>query len=111
MLVFMGNIQRHLLLYFIGNMYIFSLMFAADKIWNTELTLIHKNSRSVRNSHAQVNQSVLLKTHYDVTDKTITSVLKVSTDVIRNITACPIGLVEILAIMSVSTFKIAVILY
>jgi hypothetical protein len=41
--------------------------------------------------------------------KTTTSVLK--TDIITNIPACPIGLTEILAIMSVSTFKISVILY
>ena len=37
--------------------------------------------------------------------KTITSVLKKSTDIITSITACHIGLAEILAIMSVSTFK------
>jgi len=43
--------------------------------------------------------------------KTITSVLKASTDIITNIPVCPIGLAEILAIMSVSTFKIYVILY
>jgi len=45
------------------------------------------------------------------TIKTITSVLKVSTDIITNIPARPVGLAEILAIRSVSTFKIAVILY
>jgi hypothetical protein len=28
-------------------------MFAADKVWITELTLIHKNIRSVRNFHAE----------------------------------------------------------
>jgi len=28
-------------------------MCAADKVWITELTLIHKNIMSVRNSHAQ----------------------------------------------------------
>jgi hypothetical protein len=38
------------------------------------------------------------------------SVLKASTD-ITNILARPIGLAEILTIMSVSTFKTAVILY
>jgi hypothetical protein len=43
--------------------------------------------------------------------KTIMSVLKASTDIITNIPARPIGLAEILAIRSVSTFKIAVILY
>ena len=43
--------------------------------------------------------------------KAITSVLKASTDIITNIPACPTRLAEILAIMSVSTFKIAVTLY
>jgi len=43
--------------------------------------------------------------------KTIASVLKASTDIIANIPARPIRLTEILAIMSVSTFNIAVILY
>jgi len=43
--------------------------------------------------------------------KTLTSVLKAATDIITNIPSRPIGLAEILAIMSVSTFKIAVILY
>ena len=43
--------------------------------------------------------------------KTTMSVLKASTDIITNIPSRPIGLAEILAIMSVSTFKIVVILY
>jgi hypothetical protein len=38
-------------------------------VWITEMTLIHKNIRSVRSSHAQVYQSVRRKTLYDVTDK------------------------------------------
>jgi hypothetical protein len=42
---------------------------AADKVWITELTLIHKNIRSVRNSYGQVYWSIWRKTHYDVTDK------------------------------------------
>jgi len=42
-------------------------MCAADKVWITELTLIHKNIRSVRNS--KVYLSIWHKTHYDVTDK------------------------------------------
>jgi hypothetical protein len=33
---------------FIGKLDIFPLMCAADKVWLTELTLIHKNIRSVR---------------------------------------------------------------
>jgi hypothetical protein len=43
--------------------------------------------------------------------KTLTSVLKAATDIITKIPSRPIGLAEILAIMSFSTFKIAVILY
>jgi len=42
--------------------------------------------------------------------KTITSVLKVSTHIITSLLACPVRLAAILAIMSVSTFKTAVIL-
>jgi hypothetical protein len=42
--------------------------------------------------------------------KTITSVLKASTDILTNILVRPVGLAEILVIMSVTTFKIAVIL-
>jgi hypothetical protein len=52
-----------------------------------------------------------VKTHYEVTKKPITSVLKASTDLITNITDRSIRLTEILVIMSVSTFEIAVILY
>ena len=118
---------------FICKLDIFPLMCAADKIWITELTLIHKNIRSVRNSHAIVYWSILRKAHYEITDKTITSVLKtstniitdinrhhhryqqtssqISTDIITDIPARPIGLVVILAIISVSIFKIAVILH
>ena len=43
--------------------------------------------------------------------KTITSVLKVSTCMITNLTARPIRLAEILMIMPISTIKAAVILY
>ena len=43
--------------------------------------------------------------------KTIMSVLKAMTDIITNIPTRPIRLAGLLAIMSVSTFKIAVILY
>jgi len=54
---------------FIGKLEIFLLMCVADKVWIMQLTLIHKNIRSVRNSHAQVYRSIWRKTHYDVTDK------------------------------------------
>jgi hypothetical protein len=43
--------------------------------------------------------------------KTTKSVLKALTDIITNIPACPIRLAEILVNMSVSIFKIAIILY
>jgi hypothetical protein len=39
-----------------------------DKVRITNLILIHKNIRSVRNSHAQIYRSILRKTHYDITD-------------------------------------------
>jgi hypothetical protein len=55
--------------FFIGKLDIFPLMYAIDKIWITELTLIHKNIRSVLNSSAQVYWSIWCKTHYDITDK------------------------------------------
>jgi hypothetical protein len=51
------------------------------------------------------------QTHHDVTNKTITLVLNISTYITTSITALPIGLVVILAIIYVSTFKTAVILY
>ena len=44
---------RTSLLKYIAKLDIFSLMCAADKVWITELTLIHINIRSVRNSHVQ----------------------------------------------------------
>ena len=53
----------------IGKLDIFHLMCAVDKVWVTELTLIHKNIRSVCNLHAQVYWSIWRKTQIDVTDK------------------------------------------
>jgi hypothetical protein len=52
----------------VGKLDISPLMCALIKS-GSELTLIHKNIRSVRNSHAQVNLSIWRKTQYDVTDK------------------------------------------
>ena len=60
---------------------IFPLMCAIDKVWITELTLIYKNIRSVHFSQVQ------------------------------ELTLIPVGLAAIVAIMSVLTFKTAVILY
>jgi len=104
--------------YFIGKLDIFPLMCAADKVWITELTLIHKNIRLVCNSHAQ-ELTLILKiiSQCDVKHifmsliKTITPVMKISTYIITCITARPVGLAVILVIMSVSTFKTAIILH
>jgi len=43
----------NMMFHIIGKLDIFPLMCAADKVLITELTLIHKNIRSVRNSHAE----------------------------------------------------------
>ena len=102
----------------IGKFDIFPLMCAADKVWINELTLIHKNIRSVRNSHAH-ELTLILKIIGQCDFKhiltsliiTTTPVLKISTYIITSITARPVRLSVILAIMSVSTFKTAVILY
>ena len=71
--------------------------------WESEYFFLEKNHNSLPpfklNGHSLMTLPI----------KTITSVLKVSTDIITN--NCPIGLAAILAIMSVSTFKTAVILY
>jgi hypothetical protein len=51
------------------------LLCATNKVWITELRLIHKNIRSVRTSHAQELTdienywSVWRQTHFDVADK------------------------------------------
>jgi hypothetical protein len=51
---------------FIDWLDIFSFICATDKVWITELILIHKRIKSVRNVHAQVYRSIW---HYDVIDK------------------------------------------
>jgi hypothetical protein len=54
----------------------------------------------------------LIDLHFQCfTFKTITPVLKISTYIITSITAHPVELAAILAIMSVSTFKTAAILF
>ena len=55
--------------YIIDKFNIFSLMCAADNVWITELTLIHKNIMSFRNSHVHVYLWIDIKHIYDVTDK------------------------------------------
>jgi hypothetical protein len=83
-----------------------------------KLTLIHKNIRSVCNSHVQ-ELTLILKiiSQCDIKHilmsliKTIMSDLKILTYIITSFTACPVRLAAILAIMSVSTLKTAIILY
>lgn len=89
---------------FIGEFDVFPLICAADKLWITQLTLIHKNIRSVRSLHAHAYRSICRRPHYDVTDKNS----NVSSECLDDRT---IDLADILTIMSVSIFKIAVILY
>ena len=66
-------------------------MCAADKVWITELTLIHKNIRSVRNSHAQeltdIEKHILTSLL-----KTITLVLKILTYITTSITVHPVDI-------------------
>ena len=103
-------------------------MCVADKICIAELTLIHKILGQI-NSHVQELTDIEIYCECDVKHilmspiKTIKNnnnnnnqyrlmaVLKISTYIITSITAHPVGLAAILAIMSVSTFKTAIILY
>jgi hypothetical protein len=86
-------------------------MCAADKVWITELTLIHKYIRSVHSSMCKFICQSDVKHNMMSPIKTTTSVLKASTDIFSNIPTRPIGPTAILAILSVSTFKISVFFY
>ena len=57
----------------------FPFMCATDKVWITELTLLHKNIRSVRNSHIGESDVKHIMTS---PIKTIALILKVSTDIV-----------------------------
>jgi hypothetical protein len=86
-------------------------MHATDKV------LIHKNIRSVRNLHQCMLKFIgQSDVNHIMTSsiKTITLLLKALTDIITNIPARPVRPAEIqnvLEIMSVSTYKTAIILY
>jgi hypothetical protein len=102
---------------FIGKLDMFPLMCAADRVWITELTLIHKNIRSVRNSHGHELTDIEndwsecdVKHMFMSPIKTTMSVLKILTYIITSITVCPVRLAAILVIMSVLNFKTNVIL-
>ena len=92
----------------------FPLIWATVKVWITELTLIHKNIRSVSNSHVQELTLILKIISQCDVKHILTSLIKtitLVTYIITSITARPVRLAEILAVMSVSTFKTDVILY
>ena len=91
---------------FIGKWDILPLMCATDKVWITIIL-----GQFVTCMRQFIGLSDIKKTFMTSPIKTITSVLKALTDIITNNPALPIGLVEILVIMSVSTFKSFVILY
>lgn len=84
-------------------------MCATDKIWVTELTttILGQFVTRIRQfiGHSDV------KTHYESHQKPITSVLKAWTDLFTNIADRPITLTEILVIIYVLTFELAVSLY
>ena len=96
---------------FIGEFDVFPLMCAADKVWITQLTLIQNIIRSVRSLHAHVYRSIWRRPHYDVTDKNNNVSSEGLDRYYHKYSARSIGLAKTLAIMFVSTFKIAVILY
>ena len=86
------------------------LMCAANKVWIIELTLIHKNMRSVCNLHVQELTLILkiicqcdVKHILTSAIRTITPILKISTYFITSITTRSIRLAVILTIMFVST--------
>ena len=86
--------------------------------WIIKLTLIHKNIRSVHNSHAQELIMILniigqcdVKHILSSPIKSITPVLKMSTYIIAYISARPVGLAPILAINVCLDLQTSVILY
>ena len=95
----------------LGKLDIFSLMNGADKVWITKLTLNYKILGQIVTRMRQFIGQSDVKHIITSLITTITSVLKALTDIITNIPARSSRLTEILAIMSVSTFKFAIILY
>ena len=94
----------------LGKLDIFSLMCGADKVWITKLTLNYKILGQIVTRMRQFIGQFDVKHIITSLITTITSVLKALTD-ITNIPAHSSRVTEILAIMSVSTFKIDIILY
>ena len=87
-------------LYFISNLYIFSLIL-------TEWYCQYQQTHSATENIGQCNGKHIMT----LSIKTITSLLKAFTYIMTGITGHPIRLTAILAIMSVSTFTTANILY
>ena len=95
----------------LGKLDIFSLMCGTDKVWITKLTLNYKILGQIVTRMRQFIGQSDVKHIITSLITTITSVLKALTDIITNIPAHSSRVTEILAIMSVSTFKIDIILY
>ena len=94
----------------LGKLDILSLMCGADKVGITKLTLNYKILGQIVTRMRQFIGQSDIKHIITSLITTITSVLKALTD-ITNIPARSSRITEILAIMSVSTFKFAIILY
>ena len=91
--------------------FICKLMYATDKVWITEMTMIHKIFRSVRNSHVQELTLILnIIGQCDIKHILTSPINTITQYIITSITVRPFGLAAILAIMSVLTCKTAVIL-
>jgi hypothetical protein len=92
--------KQKLIHLFIGNLYIFPLISSSDIVSINLMTLILEN---ISQCHITI--------WYLISNTTITSILKLLTNIITSIIARPIRLAAKLVIMSVSTFKTDVILY
>ena len=103
----MHSFTSILILVFIWKLDIFSLITSGSLNWPWSTKIFGQFVTPMHKFIGQSDIKHIMKSQI----KTITSVLKASTNIITNIPARSIGLAEILAIMSVSTFNIAVILY
>ena len=103
----MHSFTSILILVFIWKLDIFPLITSGSLNWPWSTKIFGQFVTPMHKFIGQSDIKHIMKSQI----KTITSVLKASTNIITNIPARSIGLAEILAIMSVSTFKIAIILF
>jgi hypothetical protein len=109
------NYDITVILYIIGKLDIFPLMCAANKVWITELTLIHKNIRLVCNSHAQELTLILKIINPCDVEHIFMSLIKTIMAVMwrsrHTLSLVSQDILSDLLWMSVSTFKTDIILY